>query len=71
MSDPLSDFSGWVDAHYINPQGPQGPGRGKRMICRRCGQPVGYLTKHAVVRHGDKIEIMPVSNSNRSLVEDF
>jgi hypothetical protein len=33
--------------------------------CRRCDEEVGYLTKHAVVRHGDDIEVMPLAKGHR------
>ena len=51
-----ADFVAWMSQHcHVDPD------RGQT-TCRRCGRRVTYLTKHAVVRHGDPIEVMPVRN---------
>lgn len=55
---------GWLNEHYetfnadLSPATDEGPD----WVCKRCGMRVGYVTKHAVVRHGDDIEVMPVKN---------
>jgi hypothetical protein len=43
----------WINEHYEF-------AGGDLFRCKRCGQPVGYLTKHARERHGDPIEVLPV-----------
>lgn len=48
---------GWLEAHY---EIARAEDREWGFLCRRCGALTGYLTKHAVLRHGDTdIDIMP------------
>jgi hypothetical protein len=51
----------WIDEHYK--MGEATGGKAPMLVCRRCEQPVGYVTKHAVERHGDDIQVMPAVNS--------
>lgn len=30
--------------------------------CKRCGQIVDWVTKHAAVKHGDDVQVMPPLN---------
>lgn len=64
---PQENFGAWLDAHYVMFDEAGRP----RPVCRRCGLPVAYVTKHAAVRHGDAIEVMPVRNRGRSLAESY
>jgi hypothetical protein len=65
MTNPQEDFNAWWDAHYTADDG------GRTSICRRCGQSVGYVTKHAAERHGDLIEVMPVTNDDPRLATSY
>lgn len=55
--------SAWIDKHYEFKADSENPDRPPVLRCRRCGVEVGYLTKHAAVRHGDDVEVLPVKNS--------
>lgn len=65
MTTPQQNFSAWWDAHYTSDDA------GKTSVCRRCGQVVGYVTKHAVERHGDAIEVMPATNDDPALAKSY
>jgi hypothetical protein len=60
MATPQEDFGQWMDEHYDVTEG-------REIRCRRCSKAVGYLTKHAVKRHGDNIDVMPAVNRKLSL----
>lgn len=66
MTTPQENFGRWLDEHYApiddDHEGPD-------FRCRRCGQAVSYVTKHAVVRHGDDIAVMPVAK--QELAESY
>lgn len=64
MEAGSDEFMDWLKAHYE-----ADPDR-DYMVCRRCGEDVGYVTKHAVVRHGDDIDILPPIN-NYAAVEVY
>jgi hypothetical protein len=34
--------------------------------CKRCGQVVDWVTRHAAEKHGDDVEVIPVRNENAS-----
>ena len=54
---------GWLNEHYLL-DGAEWP------TCRRCGKPVGYVTKHAAKRHGDEIQVLPpVPHANPEAVK--
>ena len=47
----------WVQEHYrLGPD--KDNGSAPDMLCNRCNQPVQWLTKHAVQRHGDPITVV-------------
>lgn len=48
----------WINEHYHQVDSPFGP----YLVCKRCRKRVGYVTKHAVVRHGDDVEVLPPVN---------
>jgi hypothetical protein len=50
----------WINDHYEYVQSPLG--LAPHLVCRRCRKRVGYTTKHAAVRHGDDVEVMPPVN---------
>jgi hypothetical protein len=50
----------WINEHY-EVEDPQA--NTPALVCRRCRKPVGYVTKHAVLRHGDRIRIEPITAS--------
>lgn len=60
----------WVRANYVERENWEADGL-PVLACRRCGQSVGYLTKHAAERHGDQIEVLPATNSNPLLAEAY
>lgn len=62
---PQENFAQWADEHY------ELVGDPPEYKCRRCGAVVAYLTKHAAVRHGDDIEVMPAKNRNAELAESY
>lgn len=66
MITPQENFSQWMAEHYEWTEADP-----PAIRCRRCGKEVGYLTKHAVVRHGDPIEVMPVTGDHRDLAEAY
>lgn len=60
MTAPTSQ---WIREHYYQPSEKRGVVQGRYLlVCRRCDQPVGYLTKHARLRHGDDVAIGPNLN---------
>lgn len=63
MTTPQSDFTAWFEAHYSTASG--------TVVCRRCGEQVGYVTKHAAERHGDPIEVMPAVNDDPRLAQSY
>lgn len=66
MTTPQENFIGWLEQRYDTPDDPHG-----QYVCKRCGQEVSYLTKHAAVRHGDDIEVMPAVNRNQELADSY
>lgn len=46
----------WMNEHYRWDETVSPP----VLRCKRCDMEVSYLTKHAVVRHGDDIEVHPL-----------
>jgi hypothetical protein len=55
-------FGRWVSEHYeIDRALTDNP----ILRCKRCHAAVGYLTKHAVVRHGDDITVRPIGTGKR------
>ena len=67
MVTPQENLGQWINEHYDFVTDDGTP----RLSCRRCGTAVTYVTKHAVVRHGDPIEIMPVSDGNEALASTY
>lgn len=59
----MAHFGKWLDAFYYLDES------GEFFRCRRCNMCVSYMTKHAVERHGDPIEVMPPINANKQLAE--
>lgn len=57
VEDVSGRFAPWLNEHFDVDMGSGG------LICRRCRRTVGYPTKHAAVRHGDRIRIMPITPS--------
>ena len=56
-------FGRWVDDHYeIDRALTDTP----VLRCKRCHAEVGWLTRHAVERHGDDIVIMPLTRGKRA-----
>jgi hypothetical protein len=53
-----ANLAAWMDDHYEQVDSPFGP----YLVCLRCRKRVGYVTKHAAVRHGDDVEVMPPVN---------
>lgn len=53
-------LAAWMDDHYEYVESPLG--LAPHLVCRRCRKRVGYVTKHAAVRHGDDVEVMPPVN---------
>ena len=43
----------WIEEHYNFTAD-------NRLLCKRCGMEVTYVTKHARERHGDDVEVLPV-----------
>lgn len=70
---PQENFSGWLAEHYdmANPNGGAALDGGPDFVCKRCGDRVSYVTKHAAVRHGDDIEVMPAVNGKRKLARAY
>lgn len=58
LVSPQANFMAWLNRHYDTVDSPTGP----YLACTRCGDRVSYVTKHAAVRHGDHIEVMPAKN---------
>ncbi len=52
------NLAAWIDENYDRAESPFG----QHLVCRRCRERVGYVTKHAAVRHGDDVEVMPPVN---------
>lgn len=65
---PQENFIAWLEQHYESLLDKH---EGPDFRCRRCGAQVSYVTKHAAVRHGDNIEVMPVVSSNRELADAY
>jgi hypothetical protein len=65
---PQESFGQWTDENYelVGVETNQMAYR-----CRRCGAEVGYLTKHAALRHGDPIEVMPATTDDPTLAESY
>lgn len=62
MTDPKEDLTAWYREHYdlddhVVVEGEDGE-KTALARCRRCGTPTGWITKHAVERHGDPIEVI-------------
>lgn len=53
-------LAAWMDERYELVESPLG--LAPDLVCRRCRKRVGYVTKHAAVRHGDDVEVMPPVN---------
>jgi hypothetical protein len=68
MTTPQENFGRWAGEHYEMVE--TEPNRMAHRCCR-CGAEVSYLTKHAVVRHGDDIDVMPVRNDNEALADAY
>jgi hypothetical protein len=63
VEDVSRRFTAWFDEHFDlvgDPRVDAPPA----VTCRRCQVPVFHLTKHAAVRHGDQIRIMPMTRDN-------
>lgn len=67
MVTPQESFGRWAAEYYDHFDESGQP----NFVCKRCGMIVGYLTKHAAVRHGDPIEVMPAVNDNPKLAEAY
>lgn len=52
------NLAAWINDHYDTVESPFG----SYLACKRCRKRVGYVTKHAAVRHGDDVEVMPPVN---------
>jgi hypothetical protein len=52
-----AQLTAWMDEHYDLVESPLG--LMPHLVCKRCRKRVGYVTKHAAVRHGDDVEVMP------------
>lgn len=62
VQDVSGRFGAWIDEHFDFVGDP------RELQCRRCRKVVGYPTKHAVVRHGDPIRIMPITGSRLGVI---
>ena len=64
-------ITSWLHDHYEtvlgewqdNADGSVSRPMAKHLRCRRCQQPVYWVTKHAAVRHGDDVEVLPPTES--------
>jgi hypothetical protein len=64
MTMTPENFITWLNDHYdvFEPGGGPASDGGPDFVCKRCRKRVSWVTKHAVVRHGDDIEVMPAVN---------
>lgn len=69
----MTTFIDWLNIFYdtFDPDGHPATDGGPDFVCKRCGQRVGYVTKHAAERHGDNVKVMPVTNDNPKLAEAY
>lgn len=57
----------WLVEHYDTAE----DSAGHHLVCKRCRQRVGWVTRHAAERHGDAIEVMAPVEGKEQLVDVY